>query len=104
MAIVEKWKVTLEGSGIRVVIGGHDAPSPRGGQCPFRGDGGFSPGSAQVRPRLGAPRVRLALPPRRRALLTRWDRLVRYHGAFFTYTAQLQALGVFISGVTEYYC
>ncbi|XP_036919541.1 UDP-GlcNAc:betaGal beta-1,3-N-acetylglucosaminyltransferase-like protein 1 isoform X2 [Sturnira hondurensis] len=30
MAIVEKWKVTLEGSGIRVVIGGHDSPSPRG--------------------------------------------------------------------------
>ncbi|XP_053767030.1 queuosine-tRNA galactosyltransferase isoform X1 [Desmodus rotundus] len=30
MAIVEKWKATLEGSGIRVVIGGHDSPSPRG--------------------------------------------------------------------------
>ncbi|XP_036159529.1 UDP-GlcNAc:betaGal beta-1,3-N-acetylglucosaminyltransferase-like protein 1 isoform X2 [Myotis myotis] len=30
MAIIEKWKVKLEGSGILVVIGGHDSPSPRG--------------------------------------------------------------------------
>ncbi|XP_052052252.1 UDP-GlcNAc:betaGal beta-1,3-N-acetylglucosaminyltransferase-like protein 1 isoform X2 [Apodemus sylvaticus] len=29
-AIIEKWKVKLEGSGISVVIGGHDSPSPRG--------------------------------------------------------------------------
>ncbi|XP_074175699.1 queuosine-tRNA galactosyltransferase isoform X3 [Rhinolophus sinicus] len=30
MTIVEKWKVKLEGSGILVVIGGHNCPSPRG--------------------------------------------------------------------------
>ncbi|XP_036766674.1 UDP-GlcNAc:betaGal beta-1,3-N-acetylglucosaminyltransferase-like protein 1 isoform X1 [Manis pentadactyla] len=30
MTIVEKWKEKLEGSGILVVIGGHDSPSPRG--------------------------------------------------------------------------
>lgn len=30
MAIIEKWKVKLEDSGISVVIGGHDSPSPRG--------------------------------------------------------------------------
>ncbi|XP_055971242.1 UDP-GlcNAc:betaGal beta-1,3-N-acetylglucosaminyltransferase-like protein 1 isoform X2 [Sorex fumeus] len=30
MAIIEKWKVTLESSGILVIIGGHSAPSPRG--------------------------------------------------------------------------
>ncbi|XP_015415425.1 PREDICTED: UDP-GlcNAc:betaGal beta-1,3-N-acetylglucosaminyltransferase-like protein 1 [Myotis davidii] len=30
MAIIEKWKVKLEDSGILVVIGGHDSPSPRG--------------------------------------------------------------------------
>ncbi|XP_027986173.2 UDP-GlcNAc:betaGal beta-1,3-N-acetylglucosaminyltransferase-like protein 1 [Eptesicus fuscus] len=30
MAIIEKWKVKLEGSGILVVIGGHDSPSPKG--------------------------------------------------------------------------
>ncbi|XP_059527614.1 UDP-GlcNAc:betaGal beta-1,3-N-acetylglucosaminyltransferase-like protein 1 isoform X3 [Myotis daubentonii] len=30
MAIIEKWKGKLEGSGILVVIGGHDSPSPRG--------------------------------------------------------------------------
>nr|XP_020032318.1 UDP-GlcNAc:betaGal beta-1,3-N-acetylglucosaminyltransferase-like protein 1 isoform X1 [Castor canadensis] len=30
MTIIEKWKVKLEGSGILVVIGGHDSPSPRG--------------------------------------------------------------------------
>jgi hypothetical protein len=30
-AIIEKWKVKLEDSGISVVIGGHDSPSPRGG-------------------------------------------------------------------------
>ncbi|XP_037666548.1 UDP-GlcNAc:betaGal beta-1,3-N-acetylglucosaminyltransferase-like protein 1 isoform X8 [Choloepus didactylus] len=30
MSIIEKWKVTLEDSGIFVVIGGHDSPSPRG--------------------------------------------------------------------------
>ncbi|XP_066092272.1 queuosine-tRNA galactosyltransferase isoform X3 [Saccopteryx bilineata] len=30
MAIVEKWKMKLEGSGIPVVIGGHNSPSPRG--------------------------------------------------------------------------
>lgn len=35
MAIIEKWKVKLEGSGILVVIGGHDSPSPRGGQLPY---------------------------------------------------------------------
>ncbi|KAK7799813.1 hypothetical protein U0070_006795, partial [Myodes glareolus] len=29
--IIEKWKVKLEDSGISVVIGGHDSPSPRGG-------------------------------------------------------------------------
>nr|BAC31629.1 unnamed protein product [Mus musculus] len=29
-AIIEKWKVKLEDSGISVVIGGHDSPSPRG--------------------------------------------------------------------------
>ncbi|XP_023584924.1 UDP-GlcNAc:betaGal beta-1,3-N-acetylglucosaminyltransferase-like protein 1 [Trichechus manatus latirostris] len=28
--IIEKWKVKLEASGILVVIGGHDSPSPRG--------------------------------------------------------------------------
>uniref|UniRef100_A0A8C5UWY4 UDP-GlcNAc:betaGal beta-1,3-N-acetylglucosaminyltransferase like 1 n=2 Tax=Microcebus murinus TaxID=30608 RepID=A0A8C5UWY4_MICMU len=28
--IIEKWKVKLEDSGILVVIGGHDSPSPRG--------------------------------------------------------------------------
>nr|XP_048285264.1 UDP-GlcNAc:betaGal beta-1,3-N-acetylglucosaminyltransferase-like protein 1 [Myodes glareolus] len=28
--IIEKWKVKLEDSGISVVIGGHDSPSPRG--------------------------------------------------------------------------
>ncbi|XP_069339172.1 queuosine-tRNA galactosyltransferase isoform X2 [Eulemur rufifrons] len=28
--IIENWKVKLEGSGILVVIGGHDSPSPRG--------------------------------------------------------------------------
>lgn len=32
MAILEKWKLTLESSGIHVIIGGHNAPSPRGGQ------------------------------------------------------------------------
>lgn len=32
-AIIEKWKVKLEDSGISVVIGGHDSPSPRGGRC-----------------------------------------------------------------------
>ena len=32
MTIIEKWKEELEGSGILVVIGGHDSPSPRGGQ------------------------------------------------------------------------
>ncbi|XP_070340006.1 queuosine-tRNA galactosyltransferase isoform X2 [Equus asinus] len=31
MTIIEKWKVKLEDSGILVVIGGHDSPSPRGG-------------------------------------------------------------------------
>nr|XP_023507462.1 UDP-GlcNAc:betaGal beta-1,3-N-acetylglucosaminyltransferase-like protein 1 isoform X8 [Equus caballus] len=30
MTIIEKWKVKLEDSGILVVIGGHDSPSPRG--------------------------------------------------------------------------
>ncbi|XP_040312692.1 queuosine-tRNA galactosyltransferase isoform X3 [Herpailurus yagouaroundi] len=30
MTIIEKWKVKLENSGVRVVIGGHDSPSPRG--------------------------------------------------------------------------
>uniref|UniRef100_A0A8C6FBJ0 UDP-GlcNAc:betaGal beta-1,3-N-acetylglucosaminyltransferase like 1 n=1 Tax=Monodon monoceros TaxID=40151 RepID=A0A8C6FBJ0_MONMO len=30
MTIIEKWKEKLEGSGILVVIGGHDSPSPRG--------------------------------------------------------------------------
>ncbi|XP_039082365.1 UDP-GlcNAc:betaGal beta-1,3-N-acetylglucosaminyltransferase-like protein 1 isoform X3 [Hyaena hyaena] len=30
MTIIEKWKVKLEDSGIFVVIGGHDSPSPRG--------------------------------------------------------------------------
>ncbi|XP_006043594.2 UDP-GlcNAc:betaGal beta-1,3-N-acetylglucosaminyltransferase-like protein 1 [Bubalus bubalis] len=30
MTIIEKWKKKLEGSGILVVIGGHDSPSPRG--------------------------------------------------------------------------
>ncbi|XP_077022429.1 queuosine-tRNA galactosyltransferase [Tamandua tetradactyla] len=30
MSVIEKWKVTLEESGIFVVIGGHDSPSPRG--------------------------------------------------------------------------
>ncbi|XP_057392555.1 UDP-GlcNAc:betaGal beta-1,3-N-acetylglucosaminyltransferase-like protein 1 isoform X3 [Balaenoptera acutorostrata] len=30
MTIIEKWKEELEGSGILVVIGGHDSPSPRG--------------------------------------------------------------------------
>ncbi|XP_058140956.1 queuosine-tRNA galactosyltransferase isoform X2 [Dasypus novemcinctus] len=30
MSIIEKWKVTLEDSGIFVIIGGHDSPSPRG--------------------------------------------------------------------------
>ncbi|XP_045654582.1 UDP-GlcNAc:betaGal beta-1,3-N-acetylglucosaminyltransferase-like protein 1 [Ursus americanus] len=30
-AIIDKWKVKLEGSGIPVVIGGHDSASPRGG-------------------------------------------------------------------------
>ncbi|XP_040495855.1 UDP-GlcNAc:betaGal beta-1,3-N-acetylglucosaminyltransferase-like protein 1 isoform X5 [Ursus maritimus] len=29
-AIIDKWKVKLEGSGIPVVIGGHDSASPRG--------------------------------------------------------------------------
>lgn len=61
MAIVEKWKATLEGSGIRVVIGGHDSPSPRGGQLLFRRDGGFAPASAQFRSCPGASgRVRRA--------------------------------------------
>ncbi|EPY84735.1 hypothetical protein CB1_000446002 [Camelus ferus] len=31
MTIIERWKEELEGSGILVVIGGHDSPSPRGG-------------------------------------------------------------------------
>ncbi|CAI9163614.1 unnamed protein product [Rangifer tarandus platyrhynchus] len=30
MTIIEKWKKKLEGSGILMVIGGHDSPSPRG--------------------------------------------------------------------------
>ncbi|XP_032447045.1 UDP-GlcNAc:betaGal beta-1,3-N-acetylglucosaminyltransferase-like protein 1 isoform X2 [Lynx canadensis] len=30
MTIIEKWKVKLENSGVLVVIGGHDSPSPRG--------------------------------------------------------------------------
>ncbi|XP_064126503.1 UDP-GlcNAc:betaGal beta-1,3-N-acetylglucosaminyltransferase-like protein 1 isoform X3 [Loxodonta africana] len=30
MTVIEKWKVKLEDSGILVVIGGHDSPSPRG--------------------------------------------------------------------------
>ncbi|ELR62233.1 UDP-GlcNAc:betaGal beta-1,3-N-acetylglucosaminyltransferase-like protein 1, partial [Bos mutus] len=30
MTVIEKWKKKLEGSGILVVIGGHDSPSPRG--------------------------------------------------------------------------
>uniref|UniRef100_A0A8C6RT01 UDP-GlcNAc:betaGal beta-1,3-N-acetylglucosaminyltransferase-like 1 n=1 Tax=Nannospalax galili TaxID=1026970 RepID=A0A8C6RT01_NANGA len=30
MTIIEKWKMNLEDSGIPVVIGGHDSPSPRG--------------------------------------------------------------------------
>ncbi|XP_024836728.1 queuosine-tRNA galactosyltransferase isoform X1 [Bos taurus] len=30
MTIIEKWKKKLEGSGILVVIGGHESPSPRG--------------------------------------------------------------------------
>ncbi|XP_060027671.1 UDP-GlcNAc:betaGal beta-1,3-N-acetylglucosaminyltransferase-like protein 1 isoform X5 [Erinaceus europaeus] len=30
MAILEKWRVKLESSGILVVIGGHDSPYPRG--------------------------------------------------------------------------
>ncbi|XP_064350919.1 UDP-GlcNAc:betaGal beta-1,3-N-acetylglucosaminyltransferase-like protein 1 isoform X3 [Camelus dromedarius] len=30
MTIIERWKEELEGSGILVVIGGHDSPSPRG--------------------------------------------------------------------------
>ncbi|XP_036051237.1 uncharacterized protein LOC118588808 [Onychomys torridus] len=30
--IIEKWKGKLEDSGISVVIGGHDSPSPRGGR------------------------------------------------------------------------
>ncbi|XP_004709260.2 UDP-GlcNAc:betaGal beta-1,3-N-acetylglucosaminyltransferase-like protein 1 isoform X1 [Echinops telfairi] len=30
MAIIDKWKVKLEDSGILVVVGGHDSPSPRG--------------------------------------------------------------------------
>ncbi|XP_042112141.1 UDP-GlcNAc:betaGal beta-1,3-N-acetylglucosaminyltransferase-like protein 1 isoform X4 [Ovis aries] len=30
MTIIEKWKKKLEDSGILVVIGGHDSPSPRG--------------------------------------------------------------------------
>ncbi|XP_047614367.1 UDP-GlcNAc:betaGal beta-1,3-N-acetylglucosaminyltransferase-like protein 1 isoform X4 [Phacochoerus africanus] len=30
MAIIEKWKEKLEASGILVVVGGHDSPSPRG--------------------------------------------------------------------------
>ncbi|XP_078231192.1 queuosine-tRNA galactosyltransferase isoform X1 [Callithrix jacchus] len=29
-AIIEKWKVKLEDSGIHVIIGGHNSPSPRG--------------------------------------------------------------------------
>ncbi|XP_014442176.1 UDP-GlcNAc:betaGal beta-1,3-N-acetylglucosaminyltransferase-like protein 1 [Tupaia chinensis] len=29
-AIIEKWKAKLEGSGILVVVGGHNSPSPRG--------------------------------------------------------------------------
>lgn len=31
MAVIEKWKEKLEASGILVVVGGHDSPSPRGG-------------------------------------------------------------------------
>ncbi|XP_047398884.1 UDP-GlcNAc:betaGal beta-1,3-N-acetylglucosaminyltransferase-like protein 1 isoform X3 [Sciurus carolinensis] len=30
MTIIEKWRPKLEGSGILVVVGGHDSPSPRG--------------------------------------------------------------------------
>ncbi|XP_054449172.1 UDP-GlcNAc:betaGal beta-1,3-N-acetylglucosaminyltransferase-like protein 1 isoform X2 [Pteronotus mesoamericanus] len=30
MAIVAKWRATLEGSGVRVVVGGHDSAAPRG--------------------------------------------------------------------------
>uniref|UniRef100_A0A4X1V529 UDP-GlcNAc:betaGal beta-1,3-N-acetylglucosaminyltransferase like 1 n=1 Tax=Sus scrofa TaxID=9823 RepID=A0A4X1V529_PIG len=30
MAVIEKWKEKLEASGILVVVGGHDSPSPRG--------------------------------------------------------------------------
>uniref|UniRef100_H2QE62 UDP-GlcNAc:betaGal beta-1,3-N-acetylglucosaminyltransferase like 1 n=1 Tax=Pan troglodytes TaxID=9598 RepID=H2QE62_PANTR len=30
-AIIEKWRVKLEDSGVHVIIGGHDSPSPRGG-------------------------------------------------------------------------
>ncbi|XP_033037622.1 UDP-GlcNAc:betaGal beta-1,3-N-acetylglucosaminyltransferase-like protein 1 isoform X4 [Trachypithecus francoisi] len=29
-AIIEKWRVKLEDSGVHVIIGGHDSPSPRG--------------------------------------------------------------------------
>ncbi|ELW62355.1 UDP-GlcNAc:betaGal beta-1,3-N-acetylglucosaminyltransferase-like protein 1 [Tupaia chinensis] len=39
-AIIEKWKAKLEGSGILVVVGGHNSPSPRGGpSVPLPGRG-----------------------------------------------------------------
>ncbi|XP_029456147.1 UDP-GlcNAc:betaGal beta-1,3-N-acetylglucosaminyltransferase-like protein 1 isoform X2 [Rhinatrema bivittatum] len=30
VAIIEKWKVTLEANGIHVIVGGHESPHPRG--------------------------------------------------------------------------
>ncbi|KAG8507564.1 UDP-GlcNAc:betaGal beta-1,3-N-acetylglucosaminyltransferase-like protein 1 [Galemys pyrenaicus] len=47
LAILEDWKAKLEDAGIRVVIGGHDSPSPRGGgswaPCPAQGGHCFLP-------------------------------------------------------------
>ncbi|XP_036159537.1 UDP-GlcNAc:betaGal beta-1,3-N-acetylglucosaminyltransferase-like protein 1 isoform X8 [Myotis myotis] len=83
MAIIEKWKVKLEGSGILVVIGGHDSPSPRGGR---RDDA--SEGEAAARSRRPAPNkppcgaeARTAPPRATDRRLPSEERAPQLHGA-----------------------
>ncbi|XP_048067783.1 UDP-GlcNAc:betaGal beta-1,3-N-acetylglucosaminyltransferase-like protein 1 isoform X3 [Ursus arctos] len=49
-AIIDKWKVKLEGSGIPVVIGGHDSASPRGGRRDDASEGEATTGSCSPAP------------------------------------------------------